>query len=585
MSFLKFLSCTLLSLVSVKSALAAGDHPTSPDSTATADAGNPPNGTAPDDGTAPADPNAPTVPDPASAASAQLATNQELLTEMTERLRELETRVDDVERKSGLQRLQWSGDYRTSMASYFYRGASPDSNPYAAPTMVSLNNREQWLHRIRLGIKAQPNKSFRFRGRLTAFKRFGTNVSTPSPQDFSQSRVPSDSTLRMDRFWVDWFIAPRVALSFGRISYSDGSPSELRENLDQPDATWGTTMVDGEYETVDITVQASRNLLFRGFYAAWAFPRNDDLFSSSLFLNSGTQNLRIIGGNVDITANDGKFFSQLGFYAVPKFRPFSIPLPNPAFYADPNANPSNAPPPLDGSLVFPSRLPSSLGSYANASIFVMLRNLRGFDLFAGGSVGYLNPNDQAIYYRGFAPDGSEQPVLTLVGSDSGLWNLERDATGQPIIDPMTGMPRGTFDTSQAAGKFTTFGYLGARWTLPVKTKQPPKVGLEYNRASRYHISFAQSNDLLTNKLAVRGSAWEAYVLQPVTERAFLRLNWTFIDAEYTSGSPGNIAGATGFFGSPDNPMASSSAHGGTSPPVGPGGQYLHAVSATLHVNL
>lgn len=568
----KYLLCTLLSLVATQQAFAAGEPEAPTDSVA------PTAGTNPID--RPAIPDPTTVPEPSKAA----ADDSEQLASLIERLREMEKRVDDVERDAGLQRLQWSGDYRTSMASYFYRGASPDSNPYSAPTMVSLNNREQWLHRVRLSIKAQPNKNFRFRGRVTAFKRFGTNVSTPSPQDFSQSRVPSDSTLRMDRFWVDWFVTPQVALSIGRISYSDGSPAELRENLEQPDATWGTTMVDGEYETVDVTVRASRNVLFRGFYAAWAFPRNDDLFSSSLFLNSGTQNLRIVGGNVDVTLGEGKLFSQLGFYAVPKFRPFSIPLPNPAFYADPNANPSNAPPPLDGSLLFPSRLPDSLGSYANASVFIMARNVAGVDLFAGGSVGYLNPNKSAIYYRGFASDGSEQPILTLVGADPGLWSIERDAQGQPIIDAQTGMPKGTFTPSDGGGKFTTFAHLGARWTLPLETKRRPKLGVEYNRASRYHISFAQSNDLLTNKLAVRGSAWEAYLLQPITERAFLRLNWTFIDAEYTSGSPGNIAGATGFFGSPDNPMASSSAHGGTSPPVGPGGQYLHSLAVTLHVN-
>jgi hypothetical protein len=507
------------------------------------------------------------------------------LTSLKTRIAELENRLDDVERSTGLQRLQWTADYRSSLASYWYHGASPDSNPYAAPTIVNLRNREQWLHRVRLGIKAQPNKSFRFRGRLSVFKRFGSNVSTPSPQDFSQGRVPSDSTLRMDRFWLDWFITPKVALSVGRISYSDGSPAELREYLTAPDATWGLTMVDGEYETVDLTVQALPQVLVRGFYAAWAFPRNDDLFSSSLFLNSGTENLRIIGGNADVTLAEGKFFSQLGFYAVPRFRPFAIPLPSPAFYSDPNANPNNAPPPLDGSLVFPSRLPSSLGSYANASLFIMARDIHGLDLFAGGSLGWLAPNDQAIWYRGFAPDGSEQPVLTLVGADTGLWNIERNAQGQPLIDPATQRPRGTFDTRKAASKLTHFGYLGARWRLPIADFPAPLIGLEYNRASRYHISFAQSTDLLTNKLAVRGSAWEAYVLQPVTERAFLRIDWTLIDAQYTSGTPGNIAGASGFFGSPDNPMSSASAHGGTSPSVAPGGQYLHALSATLHVSL
>jgi len=508
--------------------------------------------------------------DPANVAAPASVTPSPEDADLRFRLRELEERLDEVEKHSTLQRLEWSGDYRTSLARYYYHGASPDSNPYARPTIVDLRNEEQWLHRLRLMIKAQPSKHFRFRGRASVFKRFGTNTTTPSPVDFSQGRVPSDTTLRMDRFWLDWFVTPKIALSFGRISYSDGSPAELRENLEKPDATWGLTMVDGEYETFDLTAQISPEFLVRGFYASWAFPRNDDLFSSSLFLDNGTDNLRIIGGNADLVIPSAKLFVQLGAYFVPKFRPFAIPLPNPAFYADPNANPTNEPPPLDGSLVFPSSLPDSLGSYGNLSLFVMLRDLAGFDLFAGGALGFLDPNGEAIKYRGFAPDGSEQPILTLVGADQGTWVF--DAQGNPMFD------------NEPASHLTTFVYLGGRWTIPAGGAYAPKLGLEYNRSSRYAISFAQSTDLLTNKLATRGEAWEVYFIQPVGERAFLRLDWTYIDAKFTSGMPGNLAGATGFFGSPDNPMNPMSAHGGTSPPVDASGQRLHALSATVHVN-
>lgn len=500
--------------------------------------------------------------------------------ELRERIKDLEARVDEVEKQSALQRVQWSGDYRTTLASYWYHGASPDSNPYARPTIVDLRNQEQWLHRVRLGLKAEPTGSLRFRGRVSVFKRFGTNTTTPSPQDFSQGRVPSDTALRMDRFWLDWFITPKIALSFGRISYTDGSPAELRENLDKPDATWGETMVDGEYETVDLTIQLARELLVRGFYASWAFPRNDDLFSQDLFLSDGTKNLRIIGGNADITVPQANVFAQLGAYFVPQFRPFAIPLPSPAYYMNPAANPSNAPPPLDGSLVFPSSMPQSLGSYANLSLFVMTRDLYGIDLFAGGALGFLNPNGQAISYRGFAYDNMGQPIF--------------DATGQPAEVPLltlAGADQGEF-VYDAQGKptwkagapshVTQFVYLGGRYTLPVGGVHAPKLGVEYNYASRYAISFAQPTDLLTNKLAVRGSAWEVYYLQAINERAFLRLDMQYIAADYTSGMPGNIAGATGFFGIPDNMMAPMAAHGGTSPPVDPSGQHLTALSMTMN---
>lgn len=548
--------------------------------------------TPPDTMPAPAAPT--TAPEPAPAPAPALPASEpadagaELAEQLRQRTRELEKRVDELEKKGALQRLELSGDYRTSLARYWYHGDSPDSNPLVPSDhrAVDLENREQWLHRVRFMIKAQPSERFRFRGRMSVFKRYGTNTTTPSPVDFSQGRVPSDTSVRMDRFWLDWFVTDKVALSFGRISYSDGSPAELRESLEKPDATWGLTMVDGEYETVDVTAQVAPQLLVRGFYASWAFPRNDDLFSSSLFLDSSVPNLRILGGNADLNLPEQKLFAQLGAYVVPEFRPFSIPLPNPAFYLNPAANPTNAPPPLDGSLVFPSTLPESLGWYANLSLFVMLRDLHGIDAFAGGALGFLRPNDEAISYRGFDPMGRvdanglpiEVPMLTLVGADRGMW----------VPDGQGGL---VYSTGAKADHTTTFLYLGGRWTVPAGGVYAPKIGLEYNRASRYAISFAQTGDLLTNKLATRGSAWEAYVIQPIGERAFLRLDWMYIDAKYTSGMPGNIAGATGFFGTPDNPLAppdmavaTGAAHGGTSPQVLPGGQHLHVLAATIHVS-
>jgi len=572
MSKLKPALVSLLVCSAVTGSTALADEPTPPPPPVPGANGGDPQGTPPA-----ADP-LPAVPAPEPAPTVNPDDDM-----LRERVRELEGRLDEVEKRSALQRLELSGDYRTSLARYWYHGASPDSNPYLRPTIVDLQNEEQWLHRVRLMIKAAPSKNFRFRGRLAVFKRFGTNTTTPSPVDFSQGRVPSDTTLRMDRFWLDWFITPKVALSFGRISYSDGSPAELRENLEKPDATWGLTMVDGEYETFDITAQLAPEILVRGFYASWAFPRNDDLFSSSLFLHGNTENLRIIGGNADISLANPKLFAQLGAYFVPKFRPFAIPLPNPAYYANPAANPENAPPPLDGSLVFPSSLPDSLGSYGNLSMFLMARDLAGLDLFAGGALGFLRPNGDSIKYRGFMYDPAtgqpildanglpaEAPMLSLVGADQGLWVF--DAMGNPTW------------SAEPANHLTTFLYVGGRYTLPVGGAYAPKLGVEYNRGSRYSISFAQSTDLLTNKLATRGDAWEAYVIQPVGERAFLRFDWQFINAKFTSGMPGNIAGATGFFGTPDNPMAPMQAHGGTSPPVDASGQRLHALSATLHVN-
>jgi len=452
-----------------------------------------------------------------------------------ERLRQMERRVDEVEKASALQRIQWGGEYRTIISAYKYHGPSPDGarGPDGRPIIVDRSNPEQWLHRVRLNLRAEPLDNLRFTARLTMFKRFGSNTATPFPQDSSETRIPRDNGVRFERAWLDWFVTPWLALSVGRISYTDGPPSELRENRKQPDATWGQQMVDGEYDTADVTVRLGEHALVRGFYASWAFPRQDDLFSNFLFLNNGTDNLRIIGTNVDFKVEAaGKLFAQLGAYHVPEFRPFSVPIPSPR----PAANPTNVPAPFNGGYLFPSALPSSLGSYTNLSFLLTWKDIAasGLDVFASGAVGFLNPNDKGISYP-LGPNGEAVPLLALSSADA---------------DDHT----------------TFFAFAGMRYTLPFGEAVAPKLGFEFNHGSRYMISFSSPTSDLTNKLGNRGEAYEGYIIQPINERLFMRFSYSYIDTRYSGG----------FFG----PSAKFvPAFGGTAPAVD---QHLHTLSLLLN---
>jgi hypothetical protein len=453
--------------------------------------------------------------------------------EVAERLREAEKRIDRLETAASLQRLQWSAEYRTIVSSFKYHGPSPDGarNPDFSPRTVDLSNAEQWLHRVRLNVRAEPIESLRFTGRLTMYKRFGSNTATPFPQDSSETRIPRDNGLRLERAWLDWFVTKWLALSVGRISYTDGPPNELKDNRTQPDATWGMQMVDGEYDTADVTVRVGERFLARGFYASWAFPRQDDLFSNFLFLNNGTDNLRIVGGNFDARLKELGAFVQLGAFVVPEFRPFSIPIPSPS----PSPNPTNAPPPFNGGYLFPSSMPASLGSYSNFSVLAMFKNIAssGLDLFASGAIGILDPNGAAIAYP-LGPNGAAAPLMTLASADA---------------DDHT----------------TYFFFGGGRYTMPFGEALAPKLGFEFNHGSRYMISFAAPTSNLTNKLANRGNAYEGYYIQPINEHLFLRLSYSYIDTQYSGG----------FFGPSARLFPPL---GGTAPAVD---QHLHTLSLLL----
>lgn len=464
--------------------------------------------------------------------------------ELEERLREAEDLLDKIETRSLLQRIQWSGDYRTMVTNSRYSGPSIDGarDPMTgAPIAVDLQNDEQWLHRVRLNMEAKPYKDLRFTGRLVMFKRFGSNTATLFAQDSSESRIPRDTTPRFERAWVDWFFHEKAALSLGRISYSNGSPNELSQNLEESDASWGMHMVDGEYETINLTVSPTDNILARAFYIAWAFPVEGDVNSFYLPLTNGTKALRIIGGNVDFKMPSIGAFTQLGAYVVPKFRPFTVPIPN----FIPAPNPNNAPPPFDGSLNFPSSKSPTLGSYANVSALVMFKDVAGtgLDLFASAAIGFLKPEPgAAISYDvdNFLAPGSPKiedfPVLGLSSAEK-CWNQN------PINPMMPGpliTPKTECETTQ-----TYFGYFGARYTLPLKSKRAPKFGFEYNFTSKHWISFNVPRMDLSNKLANRGSAFEGYAIFPFNEFLFLKVHALTIQTDYDNGFFGPIPNAPG----------------------------------------
>ena len=74
-----------------------------------------------------------------------------------------------------------------------------------------------------------------------------------------------------------------------------------------------------------------------------------------------------------------------------------------------------------------------------------------------------------------------------------------------------------------------------------------KFGIEYNKGSKYWRPFTYGEDtLIGSKLAARGSAYEAYVTQPLIDDVFsMQVRYTYIDYDYT--------GSGGFFGDGGTP--------------------------------
>ncbi len=79
-----------------------------------------------------------------------------------------------------------------------------------------------------------------------------------------------------------------------------------------------------------------------------------------------------------------------------------------------------------------------------------------------------------------------------------------------------------------------------------------KLGLEYNKGSKYWRSFTYGEDtMIGSKIAARGTALEAYYTHPLTKALSAQIRYTKIDYDYT--------GSNGFFGDGGTPIKISDA--------------------------
>lgn len=436
--------------------------------------------------------------------------------ELEERLGYLEDAMDEVEKRAVLDRLQLGLDYRMILNRFSYRGPTPEAYDLVG-TETERTTPEIWSHRLVIPMRADVTRSLRFTARLAMFKHFGDNDQAPFFLDFQGSRVPRDAGLQVEHAWLDWFVTDWLALSAGRLSYlGRNPPGELKENTGYRIPTWGLNLIDGEYEAATVTVTPWRSklpdLYVRGFYVSW-FSDFDDPRGEYAFLGSGQSNPRLLGTIADMRVPGlARTYVQVGYMVLPGVPGLPIPIPDPTY--DPDTDFTNAPAPYNGSLLFPSVQPSSLGSFQSVSALLEVLDVRlggglALDAFAGGSVGFASSNDSAIEYELPNPMDPATRVSTPF-----------------FVLPGTG-------ESGLSGTFLA----GLRLSLPRwKLQESLKLGFEYNYGSRYSLSFAVPNEHLVSKWTVRGQAFDGYVIVPVyRDRMFVRAGVLFIDNQYWNG--------------------------------------------------
>jgi hypothetical protein len=174
------------------------------------------------------------------------------------------------------------------------------------------------------------------------------------------------------------------------------------------------------------------------------------------------------------------------------------------------------------------------------------------------------------YYRAFNVIGNEMAsgsaVMTtfgemdgaaISGKIEGIGDEINDFLDNTIIFASFAMSQTRPDSSAAADEMLGSNQKETGTSYWIGTQMPNltggKFGLEYNHGSKYWRPFTYGEDtMIGSKMAVRGSAYEAYWTQPIIDNVFsMQIRYTYLDYDYT--------GSNAFFGDGGAPVSMTTA--------------------------
>jgi len=407
---------------------------------------------------------------------------------------ELEDRIDNIETSTLTDKVHFRLGFRTRIDNFYQKKADNKKS----------HQNNVWSIRLRLNMKSKITENMKFIGRLTMYKNWADSYPYPlSNMDPMQGRRPSDSKLYVERAYIDWKINDvkvPIILTIGRQPSSDGPSYQFKENTTRK-STYSALGFDGAADGIVATFKLNKitninNLLFRLAYGkGYQKPIGDYSYIGN---TSSLKDANVYGAILESSAGVKNSLFQLT--AVKIDNVVSL------LTKDKDGNPTN----------------DNIGDiylYTAMLEFINFKNSH-LDFFAHYGISKAKPNGKTVS-QGMDTDGDNKPD--------------------------TNYPFGLL-TNTSGDKSTKTGrayWIGARYTFSNKFLHNPKIGVEYNKGSKYWFSFTQGSNDITNKLSTRGKAWEIYYIQPINRYSFIRIGGVFIKYDYTFsnyqlGQPENI---------------------------------------------
>ena len=414
--------------------------------------------------------------------------------------RDVEPILSKVETKTLLDKVNLGVELRTRCDWFDYKG---DQTAYRFRGLrfeqytkhINESVRAIFSDRFRLNMKVELSDNLQFHGRMVAFYNWSdeTKSKFPATNLFNEGRYPDDTEVKLERAYVDYFFTPHpklpMAFSFGRLPYTDGMPTDLRENTPRK-STYPALAFDclGSGLALSANLQPLTGLPDSALRFVYLRKVDDnDLYR----YREDTVNVKSLDMYV------GQFETGLP-YAWSKDILYMVNLmyfprmPDEAFK---NLSPR---------ILWPADLPDSLGSIWKLTFFVESRQFLGswFDWFAGFSYMHTNTSGDAATYSILFPGSPLKTSMGLINDD-----------GSP------------------SRKATAF-HVGTRINFPLHALNDPKLGIEYNHGSRYWWGLNGAPEDPLTKLDVRGDCWDFYWLQPIDKHFSARMGLTMLNRDY-----------------------------------------------------
>ena len=361
--------------------------------------------------------------------------------------------------------------------------------PYSKDNGYDADNDRLYTNRLRLNFSSNVTSNLKFRGRLSMYKAWGdsTGVQVFNGQsgsinfDGTTASVPNSDILRVERAFFTYDISKTPGyVSIGRRPSTGGPPLHIRKGTPMGGTPMGT-LVDYQFDGITLGLRLEEYLLPGNTFRLCYGVGYESGFGNTP--NNGLEDVTMYGFNWDLFYDDDMFIQLM--YAKAKnitdgFNGLVV------FPVDPITGQE------DNSQHIMRYTPSQNLGDLNLGGFVISRHDFSLHYFLSWAYMSSDPENVTTPFGGLFCDGLEKP---------------ESQTGNML-------------------------YAGARMDLGF-----PKglmLGLEYNKGSQYWFNFAMGeDDIVSPKLATRGSVWEAYGIYKLNRWINFRLGLQKYNYEYS----------------------------------------------------